>query len=184
MIPKWGMALFALWVVIDGSAGAEDLDLHEDEVKAGFVYNFAKFVEWPEDTAHAYVNLCIVGDSPFGFAALKAIDGRRVTQDKQLVTKLLNKSDDLTACQIIFIAASERGNMAQLLKSAHQQHTLTVSDIEGFAQAGGAIGLVNADGKIRFAINLLAAKDAGVLISSRLLALAMIVYDEHNIPLK
>ena len=88
MILKFGLAL-ALWAVTAGSAHADDKDIHEDEVKAAFVYNFAKFVEWPTDKINGHINLCILGDSPLGFAALKAIDGRTV-QDKQLVTTLLN----------------------------------------------------------------------------------------------
>lgn len=182
-LPVICLALFTLWAVTAGSAGADDKDIHEDEVKAAFVYNFAKFVEWPADKTNEHIKLCILGESPLGFSALKAIDGR-TAQDKQLVTKLLNKSDDLTGCHIVFIAASERDKMAQLLKSAHQQHTLTVSDSEGFAKAGGAIGLVKIGEKIRFEVNLLAAKDAGLAISSRFLSLALTVYDENNRPEK
>lgn len=181
MTLKFGMALFALWAVLAGSASADDKNVHEDEVKAAFVYNFAKFVEWPAGKINEHINLCILGDSPLGFSALKAIDGR-TAQEKQLVTKLLNKSDDLKECHIVFIAASERNKAAQLLKSAHQQHALTVSDMDGFAKAGGAIGLMKTDEKIRFEINLLAAKEAGLVISSRLLSLALTVYDEHNRP--
>lgn len=178
---KFGLALFALWAAIAGSASADDKDIHEDEVEAAFVYNFAKFVEWPADKINETINLCILGESPLGFAALKAIDGR-TAQDRQLVTKLLNKSDELKGCHIVFVAASERNKMAQLLKVAHQQHALTVSDMDGFAEAGGAIGLVKTDEKIRFEINLLASKEAGVVISSRLLSLALAVYDENNRP--
>jgi len=181
MMLKFGLALFALWAVTAGSASADDKDVHEDEVKAAFVYNFAKFVEWPTDKINGHINLCILGDSPLGFAALKAIDGR-TAQDKQLVTKLLNKSDELKDCHIVFVAASERPKMAKLLKIAHQLHALTVSDMDGFAQENGAIGLVKTDEKIRFEINLLAAKEAGVVISSRLLSLALAVYDENNRP--
>lgn len=183
MAIKITIALFALWSVIAGSANADDQDIHEDEVKAAFVYNFAKFLEWPTDKINGQVILCILGDSPLGFSALKAIDGRSV-QDKQLTTKLLNKQDELKNCHIVFIAASERNKMAQLLNSAHHQHALTVSDMDGFAEAGGAIELVKTDGKIRFAINLLAAKEAGITISSRLLSLALTVYDEHNRPVQ
>ncbi len=173
--------LIALWSAMTGSASADDKDIHEDEVKAAFMYNFAKFVEWPTGKINEYINLCILGESPLGFSALRAIDGR-TAQDKQIVTKLLNKSDDLTGCHIVFVAASERYIMAQLLKSAHQQHALTVGDMENFVEAGGAIGLVKTGEKIRFEINLLAAKEAGVVISSRLLSLARAVFDENNRP--
>ncbi len=178
---RFGLALFALWAVMTGGVHAEDKDIHEDEVKAAFVYNFAKFVEWPPGKINESITLCILGDSPLGFSALKTIDGR-TAQDKQLVTKLLNNSNEIKDCHIVFIAASERKKLAQLLKIAHQQHALTVSDMDEFAEAGGAIGLVKTDEKIRFEINLLAAKEAGVVISSRLLALAMAVYDENNRP--
>lgn len=174
------IALFTLWVAMFGNANADDNDIHEDEVKAAFVYNFAKFVEWPKDIINGQINLCISGESPLGFSALKTIDGR-TAQDKQLVTKLLNKSDDLKGCHIVFIAGSEHGRMSQLLKLAHQQHALTIGDMDGFTK-GGAIGLVKADEKIRFNINLLAAKEAGLTISSRLLSLALTVYDENNKP--
>jgi len=181
MTLRSGLALVVLWALAAGSASADDKDIHEDEVKAAFVYNFAKFVEWPSGKINESINLCILGESPLGFSALKAIDGR-TAQDKQLVTKLLNKSTDLKGCHIVFVAASERNKMAQLLKIAHQQHVLTVSDMGGFAQAGGAIELVEADEKMRFEINLLAAKEAGLVISSRLLSLSLAVYDENNRP--
>ncbi len=181
MALKFAIALFALWAAITGSANADDKDIHEDEVKAAFVYNFAKFVEWPPGKINDSINLCILGESPLGFSALKAIDGR-TAQDKPLVTKLLNKSDDLKNCHIAFIAASERSKVAQLLNIAEQQHALTVSDMDGFTQAGGAIELVKTEEKIRFAINLLAAKEAGLVISSRLLSLALAVYDDNNRP--
>lgn len=180
MALRFAIAL-ALWAAITGSANADDKDIHEDEVKAAFVYNFAKFVEWPTGKLNESINVCVLGESPLGFSALKAIDGR-IAQDKSLATKLLNKSDDLTGCQIVFVAASERNKMAQLLKTAHRQHALTVSDMDGFAEAGGAIGLVKSDDKIRFEVNLLAAKDAELSISSRLLSLALAVYDENNRP--
>lgn len=180
MTLRLGWALL-LWAVIAGNASADDTDVHEDEVKAAFVYNFAKFVEWPADKINNQINLCVLGDSPLGFSALKAIDGR-TAQDKQVVTKLLNKSDDLKGCQIVFIAASERNKLAQLLKTSHQHHALTVSDMDGFAKLGGAIGLAKSDEKIRFEINLLAAKAAELTVSSRLLSLALAVYDENNRP--
>ncbi|MGZ5008278.1 MAG: YfiR family protein [Methylobacter sp.] len=179
MTLKFGIAVFALWAAIAGSADADDKAIHEDEVKAAFVYNFAKFVEWPADKISDAINLCILGESPLGFSALKAIDGR-TAQDKPLVTKLLNKSEELKGCHIVFIAVSERNRMAQLLKTAHQQHALTVSDMEEFTRTGGVIGLVKTDEKIRFDINLFAAKEAGLVISSRLLNLALTIYDENN----
>ncbi|HEY8097722.1 MAG TPA: YfiR family protein [Methylobacter sp.] len=179
MMLKFAIALIALWAAMTGRADADDKDIHEDEVKAAFVYNFAKFVEWPSGKINESINLCILGESPLGFSALKAIDGR-TAQDKPLVTKLLNKSDDLKGCHIAFIAASERNKMTQLLKIAHQQHVLTVSDMDGFTQQGGAIELVKTEEKIRFEINLQAAKEAGLVISSRLLSLALAVYDENN----
>ncbi len=178
---KFAIALFALWTAITDSACADNKDIHEDEVKAAFVYNFAKFVEWPSGKINESINLCILGESPLGFSALKAIDGR-TAQDKPLVTKLLNKSDDLKGCHIAFIAESERYKMAQLLKIAHQLNALTVSDMTGFTLGGGAIELVKPDEKIRFEINLLAAKEAGLSISSRLLGLALAVYDDNNRP--
>lgn len=176
------LALIASWVLMIGSvAAADDNTMHEDEVKAAFVYNFAKFIEWPSGKINEHINLCILGESPLGFSALKAIDGR-TAQDKQLVTKLLNKADELKDCHIVFIAASEHPKIQQRLKAAHQQHALTVSDMAGFAEAGGIIGLVKTDERIRFEINLLAAKDAGLMISSRLLSLALAIYDENSRP--
>ncbi len=176
------LMLLALWTMMAGSASADvDNTMHEDEVKAAFVYNFAKFIEWPSGKINEHINLCILGESPLGFSALKAIDGR-TAQDKQLVTKLLNKSDELKDCHIVFIAASERTKVEKLLKAAHQQHALTVSDMAGFAEAGGIIGLVKEDEKIRFEINLFAAKEAGLMISSRLLSLALAIYDENSRP--
>jgi hypothetical protein len=158
-----------------GSA-ADSPSAREYLVKAAFLYNFAKFVEWPpaafvSDTSP--LTLCILGDDPFG-KAIDTIEGKAVGRRRLAVhrTHTLARIDN---CHILFVARSERARVDTILIKAGQKGVLTVSDLEGFADSGGMIGLIREGDKVRFEINLEAARQAGLVLSSKLLNLAKIV---------
>lgn len=151
-------------------------EFDEYAVKAAYLYNFAKFVEWPQEafaTADAPLRICIVGDNPFG-DALAALSGK-TAQDHPVETRLVSAATGFGSCHIVFISGTEQGQFKTLLAKLSRLPILTVSDINAFAQAGGMIGLVEADQRIRFDINLAAARQVGLKISSQLLKLATIV---------
>ncbi|UWZ79912.1 YfiR family protein [Geoalkalibacter halelectricus] len=145
--------------------------LEEYEAKAAFVFNFAKFIHWPETRA-LDEDLCIgvVGDNPFGTHILQ-LQGSRVA-GRSIVVAFPATVADLLSCDLLFISASESPRLEALLGALVQAPVLTVGDMEGFAARGGMIEMYLRDNRIRFRINLEAARAAGLDISSRLLQLA------------
>ncbi len=145
-------------------------------IKAAFLFNFAKFVEWP---ANAFkddlspMNLCILGTDPFG-SALDTLKDKTI-KGRPFKIKRANRADDIEACHILFISASEKGNLKQILDAVRNSNTLTISEIEGFAQMGGIINFIVVNQKVHFEINPAAAERSRLKISSQLLKLAKIV---------
>jgi hypothetical protein len=173
-----GLALGAALVLAAGPALARagDVVATEYAVKAAFLYHFAKFTEWPAAAGGPnppVVHMCVLGDDPFGQAledlSERGADGLRV--DVRHVTRV----EAQPRCHILFISMSEGDRLAEDLARASRDSILTVSDLAGFAQAGGVIQFVLEDGKVRFWINRAAAERGGLHLSSRLLALARIV---------
>ncbi len=157
-------------------------ELSEYQLKAAFLANFAKFVEWP---AHSFpegsapVQMAIVGDDPFGRDLDDTIRGK-LLQGHPMVVKRVHWRDDLTGFHIAFISASDRSHLAEILQRLESASVLTVSDIDGFCAAGGVIAFVMADERIRFEVNVDAAQRRGLKISSKLLSLATTVHTKGN----
>jgi hypothetical protein len=173
--------IISLWSTLNlgHNAFAESKTPGEYIIKAAFLYNFAKFVDWPgEDFANdeSPIILCILGKDPFG-ELLESIEGKTV-KGRRLMIKRLEEIEDLERCHILFISKSEKKNLTQVFDKLAGWSVLTVSDMESFAQRGGIIGLVTEEKKIRFQINVEAAQHRRVKISSKLLKLAQIVENE------
>jgi hypothetical protein len=159
---------------INGSYGEEDAA--ESEVKAAFVYNFIKFVDWPAkafDGPGSPIVLGILGKDDL-LEELETIKDR-TAQGRKLTIKRSNNASELERCHIIYVSKSERDRVAGVLKSASNWSTLTIADIRGFAQAGGMINFTTQGNKISFEINPEVAERAGLKVSSKLLKLAKIV---------
>lgn len=165
------------WLFPAGAASAGLAERHGAEeyaIKAAFVFNFAKFVEWPSLTeTGASMTLCVLGADPFG-ATLDALQGKTV-QGRPLAIKRLRTLKAEEGCHMLFIARSEQENLGHLLAALRDQPVLTIADMAGFAKAGGIINLVMVEDKVRFEINQGAAQRAGLRISSKLLSLGKIV---------
>jgi hypothetical protein len=158
-------------------AKAQSEGLAEYEVKAAFLFNFSKFVDWPESSfadARAPIVLGIVGDNPFGDDLRNIVNGQ-VVKGRSIRVSTFRFGDDLRACQIIFVGASERGHTLQILASLRGADVLTVSDIDGFAKVGGVMQFVVEQGRVRFLVNLEAASQTKLRINSKLLALARVI---------
>ena len=172
--------ILALLVVAAGvlawipQAGAQSQPLSEYQVKAAFLYNFAKFVEWPADAfkdPRAPVMLGIVGEDPFGETLDAMVSGKTVN-GRGVVVRRFQHGEDLRGCHILFISSSERKRRARILESVKGSAVLTVGEMDQFVQSGGAIGLLLEENKVRFEINVGAAARARLKISAKLLALA------------
>jgi hypothetical protein len=149
----------------------------EYQVKAAFLFNFAKFVEWPARSFKGpgdEICVCTLGDSPFGTALSEVMDGKKIN-DRPLLRLHLSDAKDVGRCHILFIANSERKKLRTILAATASSAILTVGESENFALDGGMIGFRLEDGRVRLEINLPAAEQAQVQISSKLLSLATIV---------
>jgi hypothetical protein len=149
----------------------------EYQVKAAFLYNFAKFVEWPTSSfsdASAPLRICVFGKDPFGkqlrdITNDKTVNGRKL-EVYQLVDLQLAKT-----CHVLFIASSERAQLKQIFESLRGTGALTVGDTKGFAEQGGMINFVLEDNRVQFEVNRKEAEQAGLKISSKLLSVAKLV---------
>jgi hypothetical protein len=159
------------------SLRAQSDGLTEDQIKAGFLFNFTKFVDWPPDAfpiASAPIVIAVVGANPFGdtlsaTAAGKTVGGRAV------VVKQFKEGQDLRACTILFISSSEKRQSAHILESLKGSSVLTVSEIAGFARSGGMIAFLVEENKVRLEINLGAASEARLKVSAKLIGVARLV---------
>jgi hypothetical protein len=145
----------------------------EYEVKAAYLFNFAKYLEWPAEAftdRQAPLTLCVSGRDPFG-GALAAYE-RRMVQARELRVRRSVGLDELRGCHMLFLAESEAPHVQQFLRAAARLPIITVSDIDGFTAAGGTIGLVDAGARVQFEINLASAQRAGVKVNSQLLRIA------------
>lgn len=147
------------------------------EVKAVFLFNFTKFVEWPPeafaDPASPLV-IGVLGPDPFGPALDEAVAGEKA--DGRRVEVVRFKSlDELGPCHILFIAAAYEERAPELLRRLRRDATLTVSDIPGFTARGGVVQFLTEGGRVRFEISQAAAERAGLRVSARLLNLASVV---------
>jgi hypothetical protein len=148
----------------------------EPDVKAAFVLNFIKFVEWPPSAFRSPedpVLLAVIGDDPTA-AAVERLDGKSVS-GRRLVVRRAPGASAVDPCHVLFIGASGKPELPALLGAIRQKPVLTVADFEGFAGRGGAIGFIRQSDRIGFEINEDAARDAGLKVNAKLLYLGRIV---------
>jgi hypothetical protein len=149
-------------------------DLTEYQVKAAFLYNFAKFVEWPAETfknANTPINICVLGTSPIGpileeTVRNKSVDGR------PLIVREFTNAGLHASCHILFVSASEQRRLRAVLEATKTSDLLTVGETDDFAAEGGVVEFNLDNGRIHFEINLKAAQLQRLRISSKLLSLA------------
>ena len=145
----------------------------EYQVKAAFLYNFVKFVEWPAAAIDSRepITLCVLGKDPFGGELARAIEGKSVN-GRPIATRRISEAVAAQSCQVLFVSSSESGRVAEILKTIRAWSILTVSDADRFSERGGMISFVMDDQRVRFQINAKAAEAADLKISSKLLKLA------------
>jgi hypothetical protein len=168
------LSLGLVWLLAPGGGRAQESPTTEYQLKAAFVLNFARFVEWPPAAfakADSHIVLGILGENPFGNILEQTIQGKKVNSRELEVTKLPSPAG-ATNCHILFIGASDKARLAEILKGLGRASVLTVGETDGFTESGGIINFVRQGNKIRFQINEVAAKSAGLKISSKLLSLA------------
>lgn len=147
----------------------------EYQIKAAFIYNFARFTDWPDHAfadANSPMVIGVLGKNVFGDNLAQIINGK-VIKGHPLLFKEFDSPDEATNCQVLFISSSEQNHLSKIIGRLQDASILTVSETDDFISNGGMINLVIMDDKIRFQINNDAAKKAGLTISSKLLSLAV-----------
>ncbi len=161
-----------------GEGGADQAPT-EYQVKAAFLYNFARFVEWPPRAfarATAPLGVCVLGEDPFGEALDRAVLGKSLS-DRTLMVRRGKRLQELGGCEILFISASERGRLPEILDELRAAPVLTVGESESFAARGGGVQFTLEDNHVHFIINVDATERAGLKVSSKLLSLAHVVHE-------
>ncbi len=167
---KW-LFLFAAFVFSSFQPGIRGNEGNEYEVKAMFVFNFIKYVEWPETNTNAEFIIGVIGESEIT-EPLERIAFQKKAGNKKIIVRKLTADDD-TYCNIIIVSHSRSGKLEQVEKKYTNRGCLIISDE---SPRSAAINLINRDNKIRFEINQSMIKSGGVKIASQLLSLAIAVH--------
>ncbi len=154
----------------------------ESEIKAFYLYNFIKFVTWPDEPTTADIKICIAGDNPFSAMTDKLnarkVRNRQISVQSERLSSVnysggsLAASADFADCSVLFLGASEENFYVALVDDLGDSPVLTISDIDGFIDDGGMIGFIKVGNVVRFDINLKKARKAGLKMSAKLLELA------------
>lgn len=167
-----GAALAALLTVAVSLPAAAQRQLSEHEVKAAFLYNFMKFVEWPQpDDRSAARSICVAGRDPLHEVLETIAQGKQVN-GREVVVRQLAGDDDPRECHAIFIVASEASRTASILQRVRYAAVLTVGETRRFVTDGGMVRFYVEGNRVRFEIDPAGAQRAGLKISSQLLSLA------------
>lgn len=153
-----------------------------DEVKAAFLYNFAKFVEWPKPAPERYV-FCVLFDDGFAETIRRALRGEQL-HDREIDVRYVATLDDLRRADpphVLFVPVRAEESYVGVLRALRREPVLTVGDEPAFTETGGVISFEKRLGRIGFAVNRRAAEEAGLELGSQLLGLARIV-DESREP--
>lgn len=167
------VAMLVALTVATASARADAVAQREDQFKAAYVFNFVKFVAWPGTEATGTLTICFVGGEGVYTALSAGIASKRVGA-RALATLKMDQSLTVDACDALYIGASMAAGYPLPLEKA----VLTISDAKDFTARGGMIGLFTENHRLRFAINVHSAQQAGLRISSDLLKLAADVQRE------
>lgn len=178
LIALFGMTLN--WTPSADAQAGDASDSSEYLIKAGFIYNFAKFVEWPTGTfsqADSPIVIGVLGTDPFGNVLDRIVEDKKIGPRGFVVKRFKWSKDlkDLKDCKILFVSTSEKAHIDDILLSVKGLPILTVGETPGFAERGGVIRFTLEDNRVRFEVNVDAAHQAELNISSRLLTLAKII---------
>lgn len=164
--------LLAVLLAVPGGLRAQAAG--EYDLKAAFLYNFAKFVDWPPAAfpePGSSFRICVLGRDPFGGSLQAAVNGEEIAGHRLTVMRSESLAKP-SGCQILFVSRSERDQTREILAAVKDSPVLTVGDVPGFLEQGGIINFLLEGNKVRFEINNEAAARAKLNISSKLLQLA------------
>lgn len=186
------LVIIALTLVVSmGTAQAESNLSQEYKVKAAFLYNFIKFVDWPKEKIadSNSISIGIIGENPFG-KAFEPLKDKRLKEKKVIIKPFgsfeetkqnADEIDTLRECHVLFVCRSEAEHFNEIIKSVKDHSVLTVGDTKDFLESGGIVNFLMEDEKVCFEIHNAAAKKAKLDIRSKLLRLAKRTIDDLSL---
>jgi hypothetical protein len=172
---QFAFAAFAVLTAVASNLSAQASKTTEYQVKAAYLANFSKFVEWPAKLPKSEsFNICVLGHDPFGAALDAAVAGETINRIP-LAVKRISRPQDALDCRVLFISSSEDSQWKEILAALKAVSVLTVSDMREFAQRGGIVQFILDGKRVRFEVNLAATGPPGLALSSELLKLAVTV---------
>ncbi|HEY1464170.1 MAG TPA: YfiR family protein [Terriglobales bacterium] len=178
----WIVVLATVWMIAVPGMQAQSSKVSDYDVKAAYLFNFGRFVEWPADAAtdkRSAFTFCILGPDPFGPNLDRLLAGETIS-GKSLAVKRISNAQDSAGCQILFMSKEEEGRLSKIMETLNKESVLTVSDIPEFSKHGGMIQFVVEENRVRFEVNLDATQRAGLTLSSDLLKVATAVKRSHG----
>jgi len=181
----WGRlaaVLAALLLLWSAPLGAQRVTA--PALKAAFLFNFVNFIEWPADVLAPgqRLSLCVIGDTAVADALAQTIKGRSV-DNHTLTLSVMNATDrPVLQCHLLYVGSSDAKGPDQLRFAVSGSSIFTVGDGNRFAETGGVAQFIVENGRVRFAVNVDAARRAHLKISSKLLSLATIIKDPTDVP--
>jgi hypothetical protein len=175
LISAFGFPVLSARGQSDGTSGYK--------VKTAFLFNFAKFIEWPASsfaTPQSPFAICVLGQDPFGSTLTDTLQGKMIGERPLAVRRLKDKLE-ARSCQIVFVSSSENTRLADIIGTLRGANVLLVGETNGFAVSGGTIEFTLENDSVRFSINTDAADRSGLKFSSKLLALAQLVHDQEHL---
>ena len=174
-ILRTGLAIGWLLVAAAGALG-ENPKPTDYQVKAAYLYNFGRFVEWPVSAAGKgeFFTVCVLGKDPFGPVLDKALAGETIG-GKSVVARRISTPQESGNCQVLFLSSTEEGRLDKIIEAIDKEAVLTVSDMPQFSEHGGMVQFVLEGKRVRFEVNLTAAQNAGLTLRSELLRVATVV---------
>src|SRR5713226_5695405 len=170
------IAVLLAWLLIGvSSLEAQQAKPTAYEVKAAYLFNFGKFVQWPAKVTGGNndpFSICVLGKDPFG-ASLDATIAGEAIDGKSILAKRISKPQEALNCRVLFISSSEDAQLKVILATLEKTSVLTVSDMSQFTRRGGMIQFVEDAKRVRFEVNLTVTERAGLTLSSQLLKVAI-----------
>lgn len=177
------LAVLAAVLALGVRPALQTPDTLENDVKAAFLFNFTKFVDWPEAAFEGTsdpLRMCVVADAAFTASVDRIIAGETVRG--RPLRRVVPDASELPRCHVLYVGTAETDQADKLLSSVGRAPVLTVGETSRFMAHGGAIAFVVVNGRVRFDVHLRNAERAGLTISSKLLRVARDIKGENGRP--
>ena len=171
------LTLIAALALSSAALHAQQPGPRDYDVKAAYLFNFGRFTTWPAAGAggeSAAFGVCVLGRDPFG-AVLDAMVTGEMIDGKRVIVRRIARAENTEGCRILFVSGSEDAELGHILQTLVGSQVLTVSDLPQFVERGGMIQFVSDGKRIRFTVNVAAATQVGLTLSSELLRVAAAV---------